>query len=495
MEGWQIARVIIGEAYAIEPPPSVEIGRPRTAAGAAVNMPHQGTNHMVEGAVPDASAKDVLGYLDQAFFTSLRALGRQPIMYFLWLYREPLDAAAVDRFNQCLAQGFLGRVLQRSPLPWGRHRWVANPVPAAVTWYADPLAPEHLPQWRNALVVLPLDPEHGPGWRLAARPLAHGGTALALLVSHTIADVKATEEAIVNAVAGRRLEPGFPLPSRRWSPARVVADGKESLRGLPAVWGALKALARQPKAIARPASRASTPPQRRGGLTAEPVVVLPLAQVIIDHHACEARAAALGVKGNTLVAAVAVRLAYRLGRLDGAGRVDLVLPVSERQPDDWRGNALRTVTVQADPDACQRDPRTLLEGIRAALSSRDRHGDDISPILPLIPYVPLWLLRLFERKALGTRLPVTCSVIGELHPDMIRPCGEASLLHISNIEPYTAPLLERLGGGMLLACYRLGGKLFITVMAHSPGHVTTCAELLPQVKAALADMALEGDVS
>lgn len=466
-----------------------------TVSVAAVNMPQAADERTVHVPRADASANDVLGYLDQAFFASLRALGRQPIDYYLWLYRHPLDEASVNRFNQRLAQGFLGRLLQRSPLPWGRHRWVANPVPAPVTWYPDSLPVESLPAWRNSLVELPLDPEHGPGWRLAVQPLVDGGAALALLVSHTIADGKATNQAITDAVAGRPFEPGFPPPSKRWSPANVVRDSMESLRALPDVWRALKALVRQPKADPRLAAPAAEPRPWSEGTTGESVEMLPLAQVIMDQQACEARAAKLGVKSNTLVTAVAVQLAFRLGRL-GVGRlVELVLPVSDRQPGDWRGNALRTVTIPADPDNCRLDPSTLLESIRAALQSQNRRSDDPSLILPLIPYVPHWLIRRFERKILPTRVPTTCSLIGELHPDMNRPCGEASLLHISIMEPHTVSLLERLGGGLFLVGYRLRGRLIITVIGHKPGRVTNCAELRAHVKAALSDLGLDGEVS
>jgi len=466
-----------------------------TVSVAAVKNPQVAQERTVQVSSAEFNASNVLGYLDQAFFTSLRALGRQPICYFLWHYQHPLDEAAVNRFNQRLAQGLLGRLLQRSPLPWGRHRWVANPVPATVTWYQDPVPVESLPAWRNSLVQLPLDPEHGPGWRLAVQSLADGGAALALLICHTIADGKAAGRAIVDAVTGRPFEPSFPLPSERWSPVSLLRDSMESLRALPSVWCALKALMRQPKPDPRLAAPATDLQRLSRGSTEEPVQVLPLAQVIMNAQTCQDLAAKLGVKSNTLVAAVAVRLAFRLDRLGVGKIVDLVLPVSDRQQGDWRGNALRAVTVPADPDTCYLDPGSLLESIRAALQSPDRHLADPSLVLPLVPYVPRWLIRRFERKILPSRLPTTCSLLGELHPDMNRPCGEASLLQISMMEPLTVQTLERLRGGLLVVGYRLGGRLMITVMGHKPGYVTTCAELRPHVKAALSDLGLEGNVS
>jgi hypothetical protein len=227
----------------------------------------------------------------------------------------------------------------------------------------------------------------------------------------------------------------------------------------------------------------------------------------MDARACQQRASGLGVASNTLIMAFAARLAFRMGRVDASGRVKLVLPVSDRHSSDRpshrpsdrlsdrRGNALRSITVMADPDACRNHPRALQRDLKAALASLIRHGDDVSPLFPLIPYVPLWLARHLERAALGADLPVGCSLIGELPLDMNRPCGEALLLQISLLERYTASELERLGGVLFIPCYRVGKRLFFTVSGYVPERTTTRAELASFVRDALADMGLCGTVS
>jgi diacylglycerol O-acyltransferase / wax synthase len=165
------------------------------------------------GKARDAGADDVLCYMDQGSFLGLRALGRGPALHLTWLYPHAIDEAAVRQFSERLTQGLLGRLLQRSPLPWGRHRWVANPVPGPVTWFRDPLPNERLPELGRVLLDLPVDPERGPGWRLAVQALEGGGCALTMLVSHTIADMQAATQAIADAVAGRCLDLGLPAPS------------------------------------------------------------------------------------------------------------------------------------------------------------------------------------------------------------------------------------------------------------------------------------------
>ena len=69
-----------------------------------------------EAPKPDAGADDVLCYADQGSFIGLRALKRGPVVHVTWLYSHTLDEAAVKAFNERVAQGFLGRVLRRSPL-------------------------------------------------------------------------------------------------------------------------------------------------------------------------------------------------------------------------------------------------------------------------------------------------------------------------------------------------------------------------------------------
>lgn len=443
---------------------------------------------------PDAGTDDVLCYMDQGSFLGLRALGRGPVLQLTWLYPHPIDEVALREFGEQLAQGILGRLVQRSPLPWGRHRWVTNPVPGPVTWFRDPLPEANLARSRYALLDLPVDPEHGPGWRLAVQPLTEGGCALTLLVSHTIADMRATSQAIVDAVAGRRLAPGFPASSRRWSPKMLVRDSLESMRALPDLCRALSALTRRSRQGGLGLSRQSpSVGDRRNDL--EPVADVPLVEVVMNAETFRQYASLRGVESNALVLALAARLAFRMGRLDASGRVKLVLPVSDRHPGDRRGNALRSITIMVDPEACHEDLRALQRDLRTALTTLIRNGDDASPLFPLIPYVPLWLARYMERAALGADLPVGCSLVGELPSEVYRPCGQALQLQASILEHYAVPELERLGGLLFVACYRNDEKLFVTVSGYQPGHVTTRDALMPLVNMSLADLRLDGTAS
>jgi len=443
---------------------------------------------------PEVDLGNVLCYADQGSFLGLRALGRQPTLHLTWIYPHPLERAAVLQFARRIAQGLLGRVVQRSALPWGRHRWVASPVPPAVTWRETPVAIEALQATRSDLFDLPIDPEHGPGWRLVVQPLNGGGTALSMLVSHTIADGQACVQALVSAITGQGLAHGLPARSWRWSPWMLVRDSAQSLHSLPAAWRAVNELWRNVHMI-KPGKLRPVPPLRhREDTLSDPVVEVPLVCVGMDAGLCEQLAMDRGVASNTLLLAFATRLAFRLGRVDAAGQVKLALPVSNRQPGDRRGNALQPASVVVDPTVCHADLPGLQRQVRRAFADILRNGDGISMLAPLVLYVPRWLVRKMEWHALGADLPVGCSMLGKLPTELGNPVGKGELIQFSALERYTKSALERLEGLLFIVSYRIGDRQIVTVSGYQPDRATTRATLVPVVRAALDDIGLAATV-
>lgn len=444
---------------------------------------------------PEFDLDNVLCYADQASFLGLRALGRQPVLHLTWTYPHTLGRAAVAQFAMRIAQGLLGRVLQRSALPWGRHRWVASPVPLAVTWRETPVAIEALQATRNDLFDLRVDPEHGPGWRLVVQPLTGGGTALSMLVSHTIADGQACVEALVDAIAGHGDVHGLPAGSWRWSPGMLLHDSAQSLRNLLAAGRAVSALWRIVRMNNPSKPRQVAPLRQLDDTLSDPVVEVPLVCVSMDVGTCEQLAKDRGVAINTLLLAFAARLAFRLGRVDDAGQVKLVLPVSNRQPGDRRGNALQPASVVVDPAVCHADLPALQRQVRRALADILRNGHEMSRLAPLGPYVPRWLVRKLEWHALGAELPVGCSMLGRLPAELNNPVGEGNLVQLSALECYTRSALERLEGLLFIVSYRIDGREIVTVSGYQPHRATTRSMLVPVVREALDDIGLAATIA
>src|ERR1700722_17903071 len=114
-----------------------------------------------ESAHPD----NRLAFFDQATFLSLRATGREQLMQIVWIYEHPLDMDKMMRTFRNAGYGLMGRRIERSPLPFGRHRWVSalgQPLDIDIEDRARPRA--ELSDWLDERAQLRVDPESGPGW-------------------------------------------------------------------------------------------------------------------------------------------------------------------------------------------------------------------------------------------------------------------------------------------------------------------------------------------
>lgn len=113
---------------------------------------------------------NTLAYMDQGSFLGLRALGRGPIIQAVWVYDNGVNLDGLRQFRRNLAKGLFGRRIERSVLPFGRHRWVADPDPQTLDMSVRERPRSDLWSWADDCLRTPIDPERGPGWRLAVQP-------------------------------------------------------------------------------------------------------------------------------------------------------------------------------------------------------------------------------------------------------------------------------------------------------------------------------------
>uniref|UniRef100_UPI0028A977B5 hypothetical protein n=1 Tax=Aeromicrobium sp. TaxID=1871063 RepID=UPI0028A977B5 len=199
---------------------------------------------------------DRLDLMDQGSFLGLRALGHQPCTYLTWVYDRPVDLGELGRFNECLARTLLGRLVQRSALPGGRHRWVAIDAVPSVEVESVARPREAIQPWTDELGERGVDPERGPGWRLGVLPLTDGGTAVTLATGHTLGDGLAKLEAIADAVRGTVRRPDHPVRGTTRRRDALWSDLVALVRGLPAVLRAV--------VVAIMVARAESGPKRPG---------------------------------------------------------------------------------------------------------------------------------------------------------------------------------------------------------------------------------------
>lgn len=439
---------------------------------------------------------NTLAYIDQASFLGLRALGRGPLIQFTWVYDRPVDLDGLRRFHRNLGHGLLGRRVERSPLPFGRHRWVAATGPANLDVAADDRPRDDVWTWADERADLPIDPEYGPQWHLGVQPLIGGGAAVSLVVSP-----HHRRRAGHLPRGGRRRQRCAP---RSRLPAAIVADPQAGPRA-----GRPPSRPRRPRHGARGGGHRPGGPlaTRRAGVvdvlgaraavTGETrTVVAPCVLALVDIDQWDSRAKALGGNSNSLLAGFAARVGYLLGRTDDAGLVTLSYPVSERVEGDTRGNALTEARMKADPVRVTTDLTELRATMKRQFAAlRDKPNELLAP-LPLTPLTPRVLVRRLESMIVERGAPIGCSNLGDLDPAVNRPDGtDAAFLAPRIVEPkITTTILDKSGGLLFIGSCRLGGLVSVTVAAWRPGGTNTKDALREVVDQALGDFGLTATV-
>jgi hypothetical protein len=413
-----------------------------------------------------------LSFMDQAGFLMLRATGRAQLMQCVWVYEHPIDFDAVTRFHQNLGYGLVGRRIEPSPLPFGRHRWVSSLGPPSKLDIAECARPRaELSDWADERAQLPTDPEWGPGWHLGVLPMTDGSTAISVVVSHYVVDGVGGLLTVVDAVKGNTPDFGHPPPRSRTRLRAVASDAWEAVRGAPEVARTLLRLARM--AIRRRHDIARSKPSRPDTVVADGDVVVPAISVFIDLENWDARAKALGGTSYSLMAGFAAKLGERLGRQrDDDGAVTLLIAISDRTADDTRANAMSFANVSVDATRVTTDLSGARVAIRHGLATMRKVPDEALQLFPLIPWIPKRAVKRMADIFFGSAdLPVSCSNFGDVDPAVRRLDGtDAEYVILRGVDQGVSRMdLERAGGQLVLVSGRFGDKISIAVLAYQPG--------------------------
>lgn len=428
---------------------------------------------------------NVLDLVDQTVFLGERATGATSLMQCVWVYDRAVDIDGLRRFHHHLSRGRLSRRIERSPLPFGRHRWVAADDTAPMTIAAARPRAE-LDAWLDAQANTPVDAEHGPGWRLAVLPFTDGGAGVSLVLSHCLADGVGLCEALADAASGRDDAISWPAAGSRCRWRAWCEDARQTVRDTPQIGRAVAAAAR----LARRNAGSVPAPARPAG--PDDVIALPMTTVFVDAGEWDACAQALGGSANALLVGLAARLAQRVGRVCPAGSVALAMPVNERVAGDTRANAVTNVDIAVRPATT--DLRPIRAGIKQALIRHRDVPDERWALLPIVPLLPRRLVRRMVSVAAGSPNSVISSNLGAVPPAVNRPDGtDADYLAMKSLYPgVTAATMHRAGGLLALLSGRVGGRVFLSVLAYRPGGLNSNDELRHLLSDTLSDFALTG---
>ena len=203
---------------------------------------------------------NVLDLYDQTYFSFERATAVTSLLQCVWLYNRAIDIDGLRRFHHHLQRGRLSRRIERSPLPFGRHRWVAPSNQSDLEIVATPCAREEFDAWLGEQANSALDAEHGPGWHLAVLPFTDGGAGVSLVISHCLTDGVGLCEAVTDAASGRDDPIHWPAAGsrRRWQALRE--DARQTVRDIPAIGRAVVAAAQFARRDGGRAGSATPPP-------------------------------------------------------------------------------------------------------------------------------------------------------------------------------------------------------------------------------------------
>lgn len=435
---------------------------------------------------------DVLDLFDQAIFLAERATGITDIVQCVWVYDRAIDIDGLQRFHAHLQRGRLSRLVERSPVPFGRPRWVASDRTPDMEIAAVARSRDEFDDWLADQANTRIDAEHGPGWHLGVLRFTDGGTGISLVVSHSLTDGALLNEALAAAACGRHDTIAWPARrSRRWWRA-VGADVWQTVCDLPDIGRSAIALVRRARAAGgnsgtaiRPAAVPATGLDER--------ITIPTATIFVDEQAWDARAKALGGSGNALLVGLAAHLAERVGRVAADGTVELTMPVNERTGEDTRANAVLHLTFAVDPAPVATDLREIRATIKRALLGRDEIPDGRRALLPIVPLLPQVIFRRLVGMAAASPIGVNSSNLGVIPSDATRPDGtQADNFAITTAYPgMTTTTMYRIGGRLQLHSGRANGRIFVTVLAYEPGELNSAEVLRQTLRRALNTFALD----
>ncbi|OBG57161.1 MULTISPECIES: hypothetical protein [unclassified Mycobacterium] len=433
---------------------------------------------------------NVLDLADQTLFLGERATGTTSLVQCVWIYNRAVGIDGLQEFHHHLQRGRLCRRIERSPLPFGRHRWVTPGDQPGIEFVAVPRPRDAVDSWLEEQAARRPDAERGPGWRLAVLPLTDGGAAVSLVVTHCLSDGVGLCEALADAAQGRDRANGWPAAGSRPRWRALREDAYQAARDVPRVGRAVVAAARL---AGRGGGTVADvrPPNRRPLTGADETVALPTATIFVNADEWDARANALGGTSNALLAGLAARLAQRVGRVAADGTVTVGIPVNQRGPADTRANAVTNVDVMVGP-APVTDLREIRAALRQALLRHQDEPDERWALLPLVPLIPRRVMRRLIGAATGSATAVVSSNLGAVDPAANRPDGtDADYFAMKSLYPgVTAATMRRTNGVLALLSGRMREQVFVSFLGYEADGQNSNAELGQQISGALSDFSL-----
>ncbi|MCW1958801.1 MAG: hypothetical protein KIH64_009690 [Mycobacterium sp.] len=441
-----------------------------------------------------------LAFLDHTAFELLRVTGRAQLVQVVWIYEHPVDQDGIRRFHRNFSASIANRLIEPSPLPFGRPRWVLPAGPAPQLRMADAARPrDELLDWADELTDISIDPQNGPGFCFAVQPFDDGSTAVSIVASHCIGDGIGGVMAIFEAVTGQIRDFGYERSGSRSRLRGILTDFAGAVRDLPmtarTVVKAVKTVRANRAEFAR--ARAA---QASAGDPDGTHIFVPTTVIFVDVAEWDAKAQSLGGNSYSLLGGFAARIADHLGRHRPDGNVSLLIAINLRESlDDDRALAMAFASATVDPKEVLTDLTGARNAVREAREKTKSEPDTTMELLPLLPFLPRGAAKgvadlLFSY---SEDLPVSCSNLGDLPPDTALVDGTpAEYMFLRGVDKnVTLGEMQRSLGQVVVVSGRINGKISISVEAYELGGQNTASHLRDIAGQVLAEYGLTGVIT
>lgn len=441
-----------------------------------------------------------LNYFDQIALELFAVTGRRQLMQAVWIYEHPVDIEGLKVFARRFGSGLMGRLVERSALPFARPRWVSVPGPHGEIAVGEKCLPrEELMDWVEEQAKRPVHPVDGPGWVLGVQSLSDGATAVSIVFSHCLVDGGGLVLTVHNAVAGSPADFGYPPPKSKSCAAGFFGDLWDTAREIPAGLRAMGALA---KVVLGSADRRRGTPGSAPALddpALDRVVDIPSVIATVDTATWDARAHALQGNSYALVAGVAAKLAEHLGRRrESDGTVTLVIAGNGRgSTDDDRALAMTFANAVLDPDQVTKDLTAARDSIRTAREQAKERPDRTSELYPLVAWSPRRTATAVAGLmfSYADSLPSSCSNLGDIPGHLANLDGTPAehLVARSVDQNVTLRDLYRSHGTLVVVSGRVNGRIWIAVEAYELGADNSRTRLRRILEQTLVEFGVDGE--
>lgn len=362
---------------------------------------------------------DRLAWIDHLAYKLFCATGRNQLMQCIWIYRREVDQVFLESMIERLAALPFNRLIEPSPLPGGRPRWVKPTVRnVPLEKYPGLLRRSRLLEWANQHARKLIDPVKGPAWRVAIQRFDDGTTAVSFVGSHLVLDGMGALCAIDAAANNTELpSPYLPKGARGWLSASW-SDARQMLTDAPSILAALYK-------IIQTSWNKSAVSMQKSDIRATDThrdmsehVEIPAIAVTVELHAWNACARRLGGHTSAMLPAFVALLASHLGRCRPSdGTVSLLVPIGKRHGlADERALAIEFRTMTVDPTNLATNLRPIKEPLKAMLRDANNKTDALALLLPAIAWLPRSITTALVNQLFqyNNELPVSCSYLGTL---------------------------------------------------------------------------------